>query len=121
MLLPIIGARLHGWLDDVVVLVYLAGALALRLRGAALAVALAGAGFHFLLTRLTNYPQGTFKVIPFRAHAFLELGEGIAVIVVTWATARGVPLLSSGASVFLLLMGVSQLGAFSFSRYDVAT
>jgi hypothetical protein len=116
--LPLIGARLHGWLDDVVVLVYLLGTLVIPLRGAALAVALSGAVFHDLLTRFTNYPQGTFKVIPFRVHAFLELGEGIAVIVVA---VRLVPAHSSAASVFLLLMGVSQLGAFSFSNYDVGT
>ena len=34
MLIPLIGARLHGWLDDLVVLVYLAGAFALGLGGA---------------------------------------------------------------------------------------
>jgi len=113
--LPLIGPRLHGWLDDVVVLVYLLGAFFLHLRGAALAVALGGAGFHFLLTRFTDYPQGTFKVIPFRVHAFLELGEGLAVIV---ATSRVVPAHGSAASVFLLFMGVAQLGAFSFSNYD---
>jgi hypothetical protein len=113
--LPLIGARLHGWLDDGVVLVYLVGALVIPLRGAALAVALAGAGFHFLLTRLTNYPQGTWKLIPFRVHAFLELGEGLAVIV---AASQVVPGHSSAASVFFLLMGISQLGAFTFSNYE---
>ena len=118
MFLPLIGARLHGWLDDVVVLVYVLGTLLIPLRGAALAIALAGAAFHFLLTRFTNYPQGTFKVIPFRVHAVLELGEGIVVIV---AAARLVPAHASAAGVFLLLMGVSQLGAFSFSSYDVVT
>ena len=116
MFLPLIGPRLHGWLDDVVVLVYLLGAFFLHLRGAALAVALAAAAVHFLLTRFTNYPQGTFKLIPFRVHAFLELGEGFVVIV---ATSQVVPAHASAASVFLLFMGVAQLGAFSFSSYDV--
>jgi hypothetical protein len=116
--LPLIGPRLHGWLDDVVVLIYLLGTFFLHLRGAALAVALAGAVFHFLLTRFTNYPQGTFKLIPFRVHAFLELGEGLAVIVVSSLV---VPAHASAAGVFLLLMGVSQLGAFSFSNYDMVT
>src|SRR5205823_5461524 len=77
MLFPLIGARLHGWLDDLVVLIYLAGAVALELRRLALAIAIGGAVVHFALTRLTNYPQGTWKLIPFRAHAFVELAEGL--------------------------------------------
>jgi hypothetical protein len=114
MLFPIIGVRLHGWLDDLVVLVYLAGAYVLGLRGAALVIALAGAGAHFLLTRFTAYPQGTFKVIPFRVHAFIELGEGIAVLVATLALTGAD---ATAARLFLGLMGLSQLGAFGFSDY----
>src|SRR5207245_1574847 len=57
---PIIGPRLHGWLDDIVVALYVAGAWLLNLSGRALAIAMAGAAVHFLLARFTNYPQGTF-------------------------------------------------------------
>src|SRR5689334_8178987 len=104
MLYPLIGARLHGWLDDLVVLVYVLGALLVPLRGAALAVGLAGAGVHFLLTRSTNYPQGTFKWIPFRVHAFIELGEGSAVLVVTACALAAHP---AAARIFLFAMGAS--------------
>ena len=114
MLLPLIGPRLHGWLDDLVVLLYVLGALLVPLHGAALAVGLAGAAVHFLLTRFTNYPQGTFKVIPFRTHAFIELAEGIAVAVAALALLTSQPLAARG---FLVAMGLSQLGAFSFSNY----
>jgi hypothetical protein len=113
MLLPLIGPRLHGWLDDLVSLLYVAGALLLGLAGAALAVALAGAAVHFTLTRLTDYPQGTFKLIPFRTHAFIELGEGLAVL----AAALALPALPPPHRVFLSLMGASQLTAFAFSDY----
>jgi hypothetical protein len=114
MFLPLIGARLHGWLDDMVVLVYLAGALLLGLHGPARVIALGGAAVHFLLTRLTDYPQGTIRLIPFRAHAFIELGEGVAVLASTLAVAWGYPL---SIRVFLAGMGASQLGAFAFSDY----
>src|ERR1022692_2679664 len=114
MLLPLIGIRLHGWLDDLVVLTYLLGAAGLRLRGGALTVALAGATTHFLLTRVTNYPQGTWKLIPFRVHAFIELGEGAAVVAATVGLLPGTPL---RARIFLLLLGLSQFAAFSFSDY----
>ena len=118
MLIPLIGARLHGWLDDLVVLVYLGGAFALGLGGAALAIAVGGAIVHFTLTRLTDYPQGTFKLIPFRVHAFLELGEGLAVLAATLAAASDRPL---AQRLFLGAMGASQLGAFSLSDYGQST
>jgi len=114
MLFPLIGARLHGWLDDLVVLIYLAGAFALGLRGGALAIAIGGAIVHFALTRFTNYPQGTFKLIPFRVHAFIELGEGLAVLAATLAVAGDRPL---PQRLFLGLMGAAQLGAFALSDY----
>jgi hypothetical protein len=115
MLFPLIGIRLHGWLDDLVVLIYLVGAFALGLVGAAFAIALAGAALHFLLTRFTNYPQGTFKLIPFRTHAFIELGEGVAVAAATVAATSGYP---PSHRLFLGAMGLSQLGAFAFSDYQ---
>jgi hypothetical protein len=114
MIFPLIGVRLHGWLDDLVVFVYIAGAFGLGLAGVAFAIALGGASVHFLLTRLTDYPQGTFKVIPFRVHAFIELAEGMAVLAASLAFAADRPL---AQRLFLGAMGVSQLGAFALSDY----
>jgi 4-hydroxybenzoate polyprenyltransferase len=114
MLFPLIPPRLHGWLDDLVVLVYLAGALLLHLSGAAAALAFGGAAFHCLLTRFTDYPQGTWKRIPFRTHAVIELGEGLLVLAGTAALATAAPL---PGRLFLFGMGLSQLVAFGFSDY----
>jgi hypothetical protein len=114
MLFPLIGVRLHGWLDDLVVLVYLAGALLLGLHGPARVIAFGGAAVHFLLTRLTDYPQGTIALIPFRVHAFIELGEGLVVLAATFAAAWDQPL---PVRAFLSFMGASQVGAFAFSDY----
>jgi hypothetical protein len=114
MLWPLIGVRLHGLLDDLVVLTYLVGAFALHLQGGARTVALAGATTHFLLTRFTNYPEGTVKVIPFRVHAFIELAEGLAVVAATVELRGAAP---PSARLFLLLLGLSQFAAFSFSDY----
>jgi hypothetical protein len=111
---PLIGPRLHGWLDDTVALAYLAGVLLLGLSGAALAVAVGGAIVHFLLTRLTDYPQGTFKILSFRTHAFVELGEGLAVLAATALLLPGAP---AAVRLFLGFMGFSQLLAFAFSDY----
>ncbi len=113
MIFPVIGARVHGVLDDLVTLTYVAGALALGLGGAALAIAIGGASVHFLLTRFTNYPQGQVRLIPFRTHAFIELGEGIAVLAATWLVGPA----DTTARVLLTFMGASQFVAFSFSDY----
>jgi hypothetical protein len=113
VLFPLIGARLHGWLDDLVAATYLLGILLLHLDGAPRAAAIAGAAVHFTLTRLTNYPQGTFKLIPFRTHAFIELGEGLAIL----AAAALLTAAPAAARLFLGLLGLSQLGAFAFSDY----
>lgn len=114
MLYPLIPVRLHGWLDDLVVLIYLVGAWVLGLSGLAAVIACAGAAVHFLLTRLTDYPQGTIKVIPFRIHAFIELGEGLLVLAATLFLVKDVSLLGR---IFLVAMGLSQLVAFGFSDY----
>lgn len=114
MLYPLIPPRLHGWLDDLVVLTYLLGAWLLGLSGLALAVAIGGAAVHFLLTRLTDYPQGTIKLIPFRVHAFIELFEGLLVLAATLLLVKEVTPLGRA---FLIVMGLSQLVAFGFSDY----
>jgi hypothetical protein len=118
MLYPLIGPRLHGWLDDLVTLTYLLGAWSLHLSGLALTLALTGAGVHFLLTRFTDYPQGTWRVIRFSHHAYIELGEGIALLVATWTLLPAAPL---AARIFLSVMGANQLGAFATSDYADAS
>jgi hypothetical protein len=117
VLYPLIPPRLHGWLDDVVALSYIAGIVLLGMTGAALAIAIFGAAVHFTLTRITNYPQGTWKLLSFRTHAFVELGEGLVVLAATALFLADAPLLTR---IFLYVMGASQLGAFAFSDYGVA-
>jgi hypothetical protein len=118
MLYPLIPPRLHGWLDDLVVLTYVAGVLLMHLSGLAAAVAVGGAAVHFVLTRLTDYPQGTWKLIPFRIHAFTELGEGALVLAATLVWLGGLAL---APRLFLILMGLSQFVAFGFSDYGPVT
>ena len=118
MLYPLIGRRLHGWLDDLVVLTYLAGMLLLHLEGAARVVVLLGAALHFVLTRVTDYPQGTWKLLPFRTHAFIELGEGALVLAAALLLLGSLAL---PARAFVALMGLSQFVAFAFSDYGAAS
>jgi hypothetical protein len=114
MLYPFIGPRLHGWLDDLVTLTYLVGAWLLGLSGAALVLTLGGAATHFLLTRLTDYPQGTWRVIRFTHHAYIELGEGVAILIGAWLLLPAAPIVTR---LFIAAMATSQLFAFAFSDY----
>src|SRR5262249_4122521 len=95
--------------------IYVLGIVLLRLGDGARAVAIAGAAVHFTLTRLTNYPQGTFKLIPFRAHAFIELGEGLGVL----AAAALLATAPTPARLFLAFMGLNPVGACAFSDNQV--
>lgn len=115
MLFPLIGVRLHGWLDELVAGIYVLGVVLLGLHDGARAAALAGAAVHFTLTRLTRYPQGTFKLIPFRMHAFIELGEGLGLLAA--ALLLTAPTTPAPARLFLGFMGLTQVGAFAFSDY----
>lgn len=105
---------MHGVLDEAVAAVYLLGAYLLGLHGVALGVAAGGASVHFLLTRVTDYPEGTWKVIPFRVHAFIELGEGLLVVGAAAVLLGSAP---PSARLFLAFMGGSQFAAFGFSDY----
>jgi hypothetical protein len=116
VLLPLIGARFHGWLDDLVVAVYLLGAHFLGLHGVAFAIAAAGALVHFVLT-LHAVSAGHLGngVVP--NARFVELGEGVAVLVAGWTLVHGA---TSAPRGFLTVMGALQFGAFAFYRWPLA-
>jgi len=114
--MKLLGARAHGFLDDAVVLTYLIAARVLGLRARAMGIALLGALVHFFITRFTDYPQGFVKLLPFRTHGFIELTEGIGVLVATWTVLDSATTPGSHR-VFLTLLGISQLVAFAISDY----
>jgi hypothetical protein len=114
VLFPLIGVRLHGWLDDLVSLVYVLGLYVLGASGAPLAIGCAGAFVHFALTRCTRYPQGTWGLVSFRTHAFVELAEGALVLA---GALLFVPASEPLVRAFLAVMGSLQFGAFALSDY----
>jgi hypothetical protein len=114
VLFPWLGVRLHGWLDEIVAILYLLGAYSLHLHGVALGVAIVAAIVHFSLARFTRYPRGTWGLISFRTHAFIELGEGLGVLAATLLLLGDEPTV---VRLFLAIMGTGQLIAFSFSDY----
>src|SRR5688572_15530482 len=107
MLVSLIPPRLHGWLDELATLTYLVVAFAFGFHGASFFILIAAALVHFTNTRLSDYPQGTFKCYPMRTHAVIELVEGTIVL------ASGFVLLDlSGTQKGLVLaLGAAQIGA----------
>jgi hypothetical protein len=60
------------------------------------------------------------KIIPFRVHAFIELGEGAAVLAAAIIAPFGLDASPLSTRLFLGLLGLSQFAAFSFSDYQTA-
>ena len=89
MLLRLVPPRVHAYLDDGVVLLYLMGSFIVGLRERAMAIALMGAVIHFFITRFTNYPAGTVRLLSFKAHGAIELFEGLLVLAATWLLLPG--------------------------------
>jgi len=115
VLLRLIPPRVHAFLDDGVILLYLMGSFIVGLRERAMAIALVGAAIHFFITRFTNYPAGTVRLLSFKVHGIIELCEGLLVLGATWVLLPGV---APGKHIaFLTVMGTLQLGAFAFSDY----
>lgn len=115
MLLRLVPPRIHAFLDDGVILLYLMGSFIVGLRERAMAIALVGAAIHFFITRFTNYPAGTVKLLSFRTHGFIELFEGIFVLAATWLLLPGN---APGKHIaFLTFLGLLQIAAFAFSDY----
>lgn len=93
--------RLHGYLDYVTVLIFLASPTLFGLTGAGAAVAYALAGVHALMTLSTDFPLGAAKVLPFPYHGWVERVVGPILIVLPFVVGFDAP-----ARVFYVAMGV---------------
>ncbi|MGE5275854.1 MAG: hypothetical protein ACM3SU_02560, partial [Acidobacteriota bacterium] len=77
----ILSARIHGMLDFVVVAVFLLAPLLVGLGGSPAAISYALAVVHLLLTLMTRFPAGRWKIVPFFVHGIVELVVGIALLI----------------------------------------
>jgi len=99
--------KVHGILDYVVVLVFLAAPNVLLLSGVPTMISYALAGIHLLLTLFTDFPLGVVKIISFRIHGLIEFVVGPVLVVLPWlagfsqsAPARGF-YIGAGIVIFL--------------------
>lgn len=82
--MKILSPRVHGYLDFLVVAVFLLAPALFGLTGAPATISYALAAIHLVLTLLTAFPFGIVKVIPFTVHGALELVTAIALVALPW-------------------------------------
>jgi hypothetical protein len=113
----ILDARIHGVLDFVTVLLFLLGPLLFGLGGSPAAIAYTLAIVHLLMTLLTRFPMGRWKVIPFPVHGIVELIVGVALLILP-SYAGYFP--GSPARRFYLAMGALILIVWALTAYGAA-
>jgi hypothetical protein len=80
----LIGPKVHGILDYVTVVAFLAAPTVLGLTGTPAVIAYALSGVHLGLTLLTAFPLGLLKVVPITVHGALELVVSVALPALPW-------------------------------------
>ncbi|HEX4441254.1 MAG TPA: hypothetical protein VH854_14345 [Thermoanaerobaculia bacterium] len=73
----VLSARIHGYLDFVVIALLAIGSLAVGLGGTPLLIAWLIAAAHLVLTLATRFPMGIWRVIPFVVHGLIELAVAV--------------------------------------------
>jgi hypothetical protein len=101
----ILSPKIHGVLDYVVVLVFLAAPKLLGLMGTAALLSYTLAAVHLGLTLLTDFPMGVLKVVPLSLHGWIELVVGPALIAAPWilgfAAQARIFYIVAGATIFI--------------------
>ena len=82
--MKILNPRVHGYIDYLAVLYFLAAPSLFGFTGLPATIFYVLAAAHLILTLLTAYPLGVVKVIPFPLHGAIELLAGIALVALPW-------------------------------------
>jgi SPW repeat len=82
--LKILSARIHGYLDFLVVILFASAPAVLHLSGISATLSYLLAGVHLAVTLLTDFPSGVLKVIPFQIHGWIELIVAPTLAVCPW-------------------------------------
>src|SRR5271169_2312097 len=115
--MKIISPKIHGCLDYLVVLVFLAAPSLLHFSRTPAVISYTLAGVHLALTLLTNFPLGLVKVIPLKIHGFIELAVGPCLIALPFVLG-----LSSEptAQAFYTICGIVILAVWALTDYKAA-
>jgi hypothetical protein len=115
--MKIINPKVHGVLDYLVVLVFLGAPTLLHLSMVPASISYTLAGVHLLLTLLTDFPAGAFKVVPLKWHGLIELIVGPALIALPFLLGLGS---EPAAEYFYIVMGAGILAVWVLTDYSFA-
>jgi hypothetical protein len=110
--MKILSPKIHGILDYVVVLVFLAAPVLFGMTGVPALLSYALAAVHLTLTLLTDFPMGALRVIPLPIHGWIELAVGPSLIAAPWLLA-----FSATARIFYAAAGVAILVTWRATDY----
>lgn len=110
----ILDPRVHGLLDLVTVVLLVIGPPFFGLGGWPEAIAWTLAIVHLLMTLLTRFPMGRWRVIPFPVHGIVELVVGVGLLILP-SYAGYAP--GSPARRFYLGMGALILVVWALTAY----
>ena len=82
--MKILSPRIHGYLDYVVVITFLAAPTLLGLSGIPAVISYALSIIHLAVTLLTDFPLGIIKAIPLKLHSTIEFLVSFTLIALPW-------------------------------------
>jgi len=86
-----ISPTMHGYLDYVTVVIFLAAPSLIGLTGLARTFAYALAGIHLAITLATDFPLGAAKLLPFTIHGWVERVVGPVLILLPFGLSFDAP------------------------------
>jgi hypothetical protein len=113
-----ISLTLHGAIDYLAVLIFVAAPAVIGLSGWPAVLSYALAGIHLLMTLLTDFPAGIFKVIPIVLHQWVERIVGPVLIILAFLPLTGA---MQNARIFLGIMGIVILAVERLTAYRSIT
>ena len=109
-----ISPRAHGILDYTLVAIFLNAPMVFGFSGAPAATLYWLAGIHVLMTGITAFPYGMFKVIPFRIHGVIDALGALFLVVAPWILGFAS---DAGARNFFLAVGVLSFAVLALTDY----
>lgn len=106
--------RLHGILDYALVAIFLNAPMVFGFTGAPASTLYWLAGIHLLMTGITDFPYGMFKVIPFRIHGAIDALGGLFLLAAPWLLGFAG---DSAARNFFLFVGVLSFAVIALTDY----
>jgi hypothetical protein len=106
--------RVHGILDYAIVAIFLNAPMVFGFSGAPASALYWLAGIHLLMTGITSFPFGMFKVIPFRIHGGIDLALGLFLVAAPWLLGFAS---NAEARNFFLVVGLLTFAVIALTDY----